>query len=125
MTTTDPDPDRIMDGFFRHSRLLAMKGQECQVDMFVGGERLDGLQCMSLTEARGVATSVWKIVDATQLPRVEAGVDLELRTRFADPRGNVQPCVWTGRVVGLGLAGRSDFVTVTIEGVRREWGESE
>lgn len=128
MTTTDPDPDRIMTAMRRElarARTLYMKGQEVQLDLYVDGAKIDGLDPMSLTERDGVATSVWRVADATALARVERGVDIELRTRFADPRGNVQPCVWIGRVAGIGIAGRADYVTITIEGVRREWGAVE
>jgi hypothetical protein len=100
----------------------SINGQEVQVELWLDGERIYGLVPVSLTEADGVATSVWRVSDATAMARIE-GAEIELRTRFADTLGNTQPCVWTGRVRGIGITDRQDKVTVTIEGVRREWGD--
>jgi hypothetical protein len=101
-----------------------IKGQEVRLTIHVDGEQL-ALDPIRVSERDGNMTSTWRVADATHLARLERGAEVVIRSAIADSHGNVQPVEWVGTMAGISAAGRHDYVTVTVEGVRREWGEAE
>lgn len=97
-----------------------IKGQDVSAWLMVNGARVEGLDPVSIFESKGVAVTTWHVSNVDSLALIEGAGPLVLITEFK-MQGQVRRARWLGSFAGIGMAGRTDHVTLTIEGIERRW----